>query len=79
MKRSKIFILINQLCLCSTENAVLSFIFRLFIHLKACEAIFMKRKPLFAKQEVEEFNLGKCQNMNCKGFQNRTERNIEII
>lgn len=38
----------------------------------ASEVIFMKRKPLFAEQEVKEFNFGKHQNMNCKGFQNKT-------
>jgi len=64
-----------------TENALLSFIFRLFILLKAYEVIFMKRKPLFSKQEAEEFNFEKHQNMNCKGFRDKTFhlRNMERV
>lgn len=56
-----------QAWFCLTENSVLSLIFRLFILLGACEVIFMKRKPGFAKQ-FKELNFGKHQNMNCEIF-----------
>lgn len=49
---------------------MLSLIFRLFILLEAGEGIFMKRKPVFAKQ-FKELNFGKHQNMNCEVFQTK--------